>query len=162
MAAELSPERALSLAGSAIRPVRPEDASAVSEILHHAPEAVFWPEASVKEVLTWTSILAIASERDGKIAGFLIGRQTGEQAEILNLAVAPANRRTGEGGALLKAACESFRSRGVSRVFLEVRESNSLAIAFYEKRGFSRTARRDRYYQDPAEAALVMERQLIA
>lgn len=162
MAAELSPERIPSAIRSAIRAVCPEDASAISKILQQAPEAVFWPETSVKEVLAWAGVLAIASEVNGTIVGLLIGRQTGDQAEILNLAVAPSSRRRGEGGALLNAAFDSFRSRGVSRVFLEVRESNTLAIAFYEKRGFFKTGRRERYYQDPPEAAIVMERQLSA
>src|SRR6266853_1984719 len=66
-------------------------------------------------------------------------------AEILNLAVIPVKRRKGEGGALLKAAVEALRARKVSRVFLEVRESNEAGIAFYEKQGFSKTGRRAGY-----------------
>lgn len=145
---------------SAIRTLRPEDAAAVSVILRSAPEAVFWPEASVKEVLEWQGTLAIVSEVDRQVAGFLIGRQAGGEAEILNLAIAPGNRRKGEGGALLKSAVQTFRMRGVSRVFLEVRESNGVAIAFYLKHGFSKTGRRDGYYRDPHEAAIVMEKRL--
>jgi [ribosomal protein S18]-alanine N-acetyltransferase len=156
MATELRSERAR----PAIRTLRPEDAAAVAEILRQSPEAVFWPEASVKEVLEWRGILGIASKVEGRLAGFLIGRQMGEEAEVLNLAVAPESRRRGEGGALLKAAFGSLRARGVSRVFLEVRESNAAAIAFYGKHGLSKTGRRDGYYRDPAEAAIVMERKL--
>jgi [ribosomal protein S18]-alanine N-acetyltransferase len=152
MAAEMRQARAL----SAIRSLRAEDAPAVADILRQAPEAVFWPEASVREVLQWPGVLAIAGETSGQLTGFLIARQAGDEAEILNLAVARAERRRGEGGALLCAAVESFRSRGVSRVFLEVRELNGPAIAFYEKYGFSKTSRRERYYRDHSEAALVM------
>ena len=36
----------------------------------------------------------------------------------------------------------SFATRGVQRVFLEVRESNLGAIAFYERLGFRRVGRR--------------------
>lgn len=144
----------------AIRTVRSDDAAAVSEILRAASEAVFWPEASVKEVLAWQGTLAIASEGDGKLTGFLIGRHVGDEAEILNLAVAPESRRRGQGGALLKAAMETFRTRGVSRLFLEVRESNVAGIAFYRKHGFSTEGRRERYYRERGEAALVMEKKL--
>lgn len=156
MAAEISHQRAR----STIRALRPEDAMAVAEILRQSPEAVFWPEASVQEVLQWAGLVAIASEAKGKLTGFLIARHARDEAEILNLAVAPEERRKGLGQALLSAAVESFRLRGVSRVFLEVRESNRPAIAFYEKRGFSNTGRRERYYRDPSEAAIVMARQL--
>src|SRR5262249_39927877 len=114
-----------------IRALREEDAAAVSAILREAPEAGFWPEASVEEVLQWQGVLGLASEAGGQVSGFLIARQAGDEAEILNLAVAQGYRRRGEGGALLTAAMETLRAQGVSRVFLEVRESNHAAITFY-------------------------------
>lgn len=154
MAAELKPERV----GSSIRAMRESDAASVSEILRQAPEAVFWPEASVKEVLTWEGALALVADSNGGIIGFLIGRQAADEAEILNLAVADPFRRRGEGGALLNAAVELFRTRGVKRVFLEVREANEAGIAFYKKHGFSEAGRRLGYYREPQEAALVMEK----
>ena len=140
-----------------IRPLRPEDAKVVAQILLRSPEAVFWPESSVREVLEWKGILSLASEPRMEVAGFLIGRQMTDEAEVLNVAVAPENRRRGEGGALLRAAVAEFRRRGASRVFLEVRESNAAGIAFYTKHGFSKVGRRESYYRDPVEAAIVME-----
>lgn len=142
---------------SAIRTLRPEDAGAVAEILRQSPEAVFWPEASVREVLAWEGILGLANEVRGEVVGFLIARQVRGEAEVLNLAVAPESRRRGEGGALLRAAVAEFRKRGVGRVFLEVRESNEVGIAFYEKHSFFQAGRREGYYRDPVEAAIVME-----
>jgi tRNA threonylcarbamoyladenosine biosynthesis protein TsaB len=145
-----------------IRALRAEDAAAVTRILCDAPEAVFWPESSVKEALGWKGALALVNEAGGKVMGFLIGRQAGDEAEILNLAVERNSRRKGEGGALLRTALEEFRVRGVSRVFLEVRESNEVGLAFYEKHGFSKVGRREGYYRDPEEAAIVMERKVTA
>ena len=142
---------------SAIRALLPEDATGASEILRQSPEAVFWPETSVREVLEWKGVLGLASEAKGEVVGFLIGRQVREDAEVLNLAVTPESRRRGEGGALLRAAVVEFRKRGVRRVFLEVRESNTAGIAFYAKHSFSQAGRRERYYRDPVEAAIVME-----
>ena len=142
---------------AAIRAFRPEDAGAAAAILRRSAEAVFWPEASVREVLEWQGILSLASEVGGEITGFLIGRQVKEEAEVLNLAVMPEKRRRGAGGALLRAAVVEFRKRGVTRAFLEVRESNAAGIAFYRKHSFSEVGRREGYYQDPVEAAIVME-----
>ena len=156
MATELQPANA----GPVIRPLKADDSAAVAEILRQSPEAVFWPEASVKEAFEWKGALAIASEAGGKLRGFLIARQAADEAEILNLAVALESRRSGMGGALLSAAFQSFRARGVRLVFLEVRESNAAAIAFYAKHGFSKTGRREDYYRDPRESAIVMERKL--
>ena len=156
MAAETKRERAAAM----IRTLREEDAAAVAEILRGAPESVFWPEPSVKEVVTSQGTLALLSEAAGKAIGFLIGRQAADEAEILNLAVVKESRRRGEGGALLEAALEEFRARGVSRVFLEVRDSNGAGIAFYGKHGFSKIGRREGYYRDPFESAIVMEKKL--
>lgn len=140
-----------------IRPLRPEDAKVVTEILRQSPEAVFWPEASVREVLEWKGILGLATEAKGEVVGFLIGRQMKDEGEVLNLAVERTSRRRGEGGTLLRAAVAEFRKRGVSRVFLEVRESNEAGITFYTKHSFFYAGRRAGYYRDPNEAAIVME-----
>lgn len=156
MATELRQERGRPV----IRMLRSKDAQAVAEILRQSPQAVFWPEASVKEVLEWKGSLGMMIETAGKIVGFLIGRQTIEEAEILNLAVAPGSRRKGTGGALLQAAVEEFQARGVSRVYLEVRESNQAGIAFYEKHGFLRAGCREGYYRDPIETAIIMRKKL--
>lgn len=153
MAAELRREGD----GSAIRALRPEDAGAVAEILRQSPEAVFWPEASVREVLEWNGVLGLASEAGGKVVGFLIARQVKDEAEVLNLAVVPRLRRTGQGGALLRTAVVELRKRGAKRVFLEVRESNAAGIVFYDTHSFSKMGRREGYYRDPVEAAIVME-----
>ena len=152
MAAETKREQAR----GTIRSFLPTDAVAVTEILRGSPEASQWTEWGLKELLGWRGVLALVSEADGKVVGFIIGRQVAGEAEILNLAVMVAKRRKGEGRALLMAAMDEFRARQVSRVFLEVRESNGSGMAFYEKHGFSKTGRRAGYYRDPDEAAIVM------
>ena len=71
MAAELRQE----WARPAVRMLRSEDARAVAEILRQSPQAVCWPEASVKEVLEWQGTLGMVIETAGEVVGFLIGRQ---------------------------------------------------------------------------------------
>ncbi len=156
MAAETKRERV----EATIRAFRTADAAAVTAILKESPQAADWTEASLQDSAGWRGIVSLVREWDGEVIGFIIGRQVADEAEILNLAVAPSARRRGEGGALLEAALEEFRSRGVSRAFLEVRESNETGMSFYEKRGFFKTGRRPGYYRDPVEAAIVMEMKL--
>jgi ribosomal-protein-alanine N-acetyltransferase len=146
--------------GTTIRGFLPADAAAVTEILRGAPEASQWTEWGFKELLAWRGLLALVSEENMEISGFIVGRQVADEAEILNLAVHRAKRRKGEGGELLKAAMVEFRTRQVRRVFLEVRESNTAGIAFYKKHGFSKTGERPRYYSDSKEAAVTMETKL--
>jgi len=146
--------------GAAIRAFRPNDAAGLTSILRDAPEAANWTQASYREWMNSPGAVAFASEDDGRVTGFIIGRQVADEAEVLNLAVAPHARQRGEGGALLKAATDEFLARGAKRVYLEVRESNTTAIAFYVKNGFSMVGRRSSYYRDPDEAAVVMEKKL--
>jgi ribosomal-protein-alanine N-acetyltransferase len=143
-----------------IRAFVSSDAAAVAGILKESPQAADWTEVSIRDSAGWGGIVALVSEREGKVTGFLIGRQVADQAEILNLVVSPARRRRGEGGTLLKAALDEFRVRQVKYVFLEVRESNETGIAFYSQCGFSRKDIRLNYYRDPEEAAVVMEKKL--
>ena len=146
--------------GVEIRTMRREDSAEVSRILQQSPEAVSWAERSLEESADSATGVALVSESLGEIRGFVLGRQIGNEAEILNLAILPEKRRRGEGRALLEKALAEFQTRGVRRVFLEVRESNVKAIAFYKKHGFSETGRRKAYYREPEEAALLMEQQL--
>ena len=142
-----------------IRTMVPGDAPAAAKILQQAPEAANWTETSLSEVAAGPG-LALVSERNGKVTGFLVARLAADEAEILNLAVLPAHRRLGVAGTLLDNALQQFRTRGVSRLFLEVRESNAGAIAFYKRHGFSEAGRRKTYYRAPEEAAVVMAKQL--
>jgi ribosomal-protein-alanine N-acetyltransferase len=136
------------------------DAPAATEILRTSPEAAQWTELGFRELLGWRGVVALVSEEERKIIGFVVARQVAEEAEILNLAVHLLRRRKGEGGELLKAAMQELLGRQVRRVFLEVRESNTAAIAFYSKHGFYKTGIRASYYRNPEEAAIVMERKL--
>jgi len=146
--------------GVAIRAFLPADAASVAKLFEEAPEAANWSQEGLQELAHSSDGLALVSEADGEVSGFLVGRQVVDEAEILNLGVARARRRRGDGGALLTAALDEFVARGVSRVFLEVRESNEAGIAFYTKHGFAKTGRRPKYYTDPAEAAVLMEKKL--
>jgi len=156
MEAEIKGERTM----ATIRVFRAADAAAATAVLRESVEAANWLEKSYVESLGWRGAVALASEVEGTLTGFVIGRQIADEGEILNLAVVPARRRRGEGGALLRAALDEFRTRRTNRVFLEVRESNHAAIAFYGKHGFAETGRRSGYYQGPAEAAVLMEKKL--
>jgi ribosomal-protein-alanine acetyltransferase len=90
------------------------------------------------------------AELRGQIAGFSVSRRVSDdEVEVLNLAVDPQFRRQGIATQLLR----SIRSR---HVFLEVRESNRAARNLYQKLGFVEIGRRERYYDDPEETAIVM------
>ena len=156
----MAPETKRRGAACTVRRFEPGDADAVRNIFKHSPQAGALTEDFHERSPEWVGPLALVSERAGEVTGFFIGREAANEAEVLNLAILPKYRRQGHAGALLLAALEEMRSRGAQSVFLEVRESNLGAIAFYESFGFSKIGRRKIYYRDPEESAITMEKKL--
>lgn len=94
--------------------------------------------------------------RDGEaLAGYIAFSVIADEMEILNLAVDPARRRQGIGTALLKCAFDICKIRGVTRSFLDVKESNDPALHLYKKFGYFQIGTRKRYYPDTKEDALL-------
>jgi ribosomal-protein-alanine N-acetyltransferase len=155
-------ERGSRSAIAGVRNFLPEDADAVLNIAAQAPTAANWSKDSYLKFAREEGSLALVLEINTQIQGFLVGRLAADQAELLNLAVTAAHRRKGAGTALLAKALEEWRSRGAKSVYLEVRQSNTGAIAFYEKHGFTAAGLRKGYYHDPDEPALTMVRKLTA
>jgi ribosomal-protein-alanine N-acetyltransferase len=147
--------------GSVIREFRvAEDAPEVTSLLAATPEATLWSESDLLRMRELTGVTALVAEEPGGISGIVIGRRVGNEAEVLNLAVRQEKRRKGEGKRLVGKLLDEYRRLRVSRVFLEVRESNAGAVVFYEGLGFRAVGVRKDYYQDPREPALVMELRL--
>lgn len=70
--------------------------------------------------------------------------------DVISIAVSEACRRAGVGSQLLKSVLTQK-----TELFLEVRESNTNAIAFYKNYGFNPVGIRKKYYQD-SENAIIM------
>ena len=119
-----------------------------------------WSEATFRDLLRLRhAIFLVATEsRGGSVCGYVIAAVVAGEAEVLNLAVAPQSRGRGLGGRLLDAGLGIVGERGAREVFLEVRESNSAALALYTSRGFATLTRRTKYYRNPVEDALVLRR----
>jgi [ribosomal protein S18]-alanine N-acetyltransferase len=139
-----------------LRAFRLGDADVASLLLQEAPEASKWSPEALRDCLKYPGFFAFVTERAGAICGFILGRRLEDEGEILNLAVSRTYRRKGVATAMTNELLGTFREQGVSREFLEVRESNAGAIAFYERLGFRRTGTRPGYYHHPEEAALVL------
>jgi ribosomal-protein-alanine N-acetyltransferase len=140
-----------------VRSFQPGDSEALYEICRQSPEAAQWSEESYLQAHSSGQIVVIA-ELNGKICGFLVARVIGDEAEILNIAVDPVHRRKGIASSLLSATISAGQTRHAKNTYLEVRESNSAAIAFYRRHGFAKTAQRRGYYRGPTENAVVMKK----
>jgi ribosomal-protein-alanine acetyltransferase len=145
-----------------VRRLRASDLEAVLEIEAESPEAANWSKESYLSLLGEDGSLALVMEEGGEITGLLVGRRVGDQADVFNLAVKYKHRRKRQGTRLLNAALQEFAGQGAQKVYLDVRSSNTKAIAFYEKHGFAKTGQRKGYYRNPDEPALIMQKKLTA
>jgi ribosomal-protein-alanine N-acetyltransferase len=103
------------------------------------------------------------SKEKARVAGFVLVRSSGDEAEILTVAVDPSSRRRGLGRKLIEeAARRAYRDR-VGSLVLEVDESNRAAVSLYRDLGFETVGQRSRYYDKggaPPGTALVMRLKL--
>lgn len=90
------------------------------------------------------------------LAGYAVLRIIAPEAEIENICVAPACRRSGIGETLMEEMLRLAAERDAERIFLEVRAHNEPAKALYLKKGFAESYRRKNYYQGPTEDAIIM------
>ena len=149
-----------------LRRARPHDAAALAS-LERACFAQPWSEAQLAAELRAPGALALLGDTASATApgsdaaaaaGYALFRQVAGEAELLRLAVLPAERRRGLAARLLAAGLADLRSTGCSAAFLEVSERNLAAMALYEREGWQRDGRRPGYYPD-GSAALLYRRQ---
>jgi [ribosomal protein S18]-alanine N-acetyltransferase len=143
----------------AIRRMASEDIPAIGRILAASPEAAQWNLSEFANP-AWPPMTIWVAEHKREVVGVVAARMVAGEAEILNLAISPAWRRQRIGQQLVDTAIDAARADGVQSVFLEVRESNEAARAFYAGLSFTPIGRRRGYYREPAEDALVLSRTL--
>lgn len=125
------------------RPMQASDIPAVLRI-EQAVQSHPWTEKLLVEGLQAAYLSSVLVEQD-QVIGFCILQKVLDEANLLLMAIAPAQQGRGLGTQLLT---ESLAALGykTSVVFLEVRESNIAAQRLYEKAGFSQIDLRKNYY----------------
>ncbi len=146
-----------------IRRMRTDDVPQVAEI-EKASFSRPWKKEDFLDSLKLSECIFLVSEDDdtGRISGYAGFYMAAEEGEITNVATTPCFRRCGIGRELVTGIFDCARSCGITRIFLEVRESNKPAFNLYQKTGFVPVAKRPRFYSDPVEDAILMEKDLNA
>lgn len=143
-------------APAALRPMREDDLVAVHALEERAYEFP-WTLGIFRDCLR-SDYAAWVLEEEGAVIGYVLMSVAAGEAHILNVCVAPELQGRGLGRKLVRAILHVARGRAAERVFLEVRPSNTGAIALYHDEGFNEIGRRPRYYpaKDGREDAIVM------
>ena len=152
-----------------IRKATADDIRSMMDLAAEAATAAHWTEQQYRELISpGAKVHRLAIVAEGSpgpdsdpatpaegIVGFLIARFVTPECELENIAVLPAVRRRGIGKQLLEALKLAANETNCESVFLEVRESNQPARAFYENVGFKQEGRRKTYYSNPFEDAVL-------
>jgi ribosomal-protein-alanine N-acetyltransferase len=118
--------------------------------------AMFVLELSKPSGVCLAAVSETGGQRRDTIVGYLICSRYDQVWHLMNIAVDPAARRRGTATQLLEEMLE--RAGRDEPYTLEVRTSNTGAIALYERFGFHAAGTRQRYYADTGEDALIMWR----
>ncbi len=147
-----------------LRRMEPRDLPAVLAI----EEAVFgddaWPrsffERDLRNAHAVYLVLELVDAALGLPHAELVGYagywRLEDEANLMNIAIAPAWQGHGLGERLLRQTLARMAAEGAAVCTLEVRVGNGRAQALYRKLGFEVEGRRKRYYRDNGEDALLM------
>ena len=114
-----------------------------------------WSKQGFLEALRQDTLF-VTAWKGNQLAGYCGMYCSMEEGEITNVAVSKSLRRQGIGRKMLKYLLKQADRKGIARVVLEVRISNTSAIALYESLGFQNVGVRRGFYQRPKEDAGIM------
>ena len=122
------------------------------EIEKHSFEKEAFTKTEIAYLLTDYNAIGLAARVNGEIVGFAIGRIDAAKGtpygHILTIEALPSHRRKGIAEKLLTDLEALFKEKGAKESRLEVREDNAAAISLYEKLGYKRVGKLERYYGD--------------
>jgi ribosomal-protein-alanine N-acetyltransferase len=96
--------------------------------------------------------IGLVARVNGDIAGFIISQVEIENdtlyGHIITVNVAPTYRRKGIASKMLQETEAILKGKGITECHLEVREDNSAALKLYQKSGYQKIGRLEKYYSD--------------
>jgi len=122
--------------------------------LYEIEKQCFKQEAFTKQqlayLLTDYNAIGLAARVNGEIAGFAIARvdirRNAAFGHILTVDITPAYRRKGIAQKLLHEVETILREKGIKECRLEVREDNVAALNLYQKLGYKKVGKLEKYY----------------
>src|SRR3979411_1956152 len=94
-----------------------------------------WTRQDLAGLLASPGVTGLLLQAESRDVGIVLFRGVAGEAELLTLAVRPAERRRGAGRRLLTAVIDRVREAGAQTLFLEVRGGNPPAPARHKRTG---------------------------
>ena len=142
-----------------IRNMKESDVGAIV-MLEKATFSDAWTAKSIQDTYNQPQAFIMAAELEEKLAGYCIVYFVLDEGEIARIAVDNCFRRQGVGRKILEQVEYTCKEKGITRLMLDVRESNESARAFYKSLGFDEDGIRKNFYEVPKENAVLMSKVL--
>lgn len=142
-----------------VRNMTETDSDAIAE-LEAATFTDAWTAKSIHDTFCQQQAFIVIAENDGKVAGYCIVYFALDEGEIARIAVDTSCRRQGVGRKLLEQVSRICIEKGITRLMLDVRESNESARKFYLSYGFQEDGIRKNFYEMPKENAVLMSKDI--
>lgn len=142
-----------------IRRWKYEDILKISELEKECFPLEPWTFKMLASSFETENFYGVLAEDGGETVGYGGITVAADSADIANIAVTEAYRHSGVGAAVMDELQKIAKEKGVKKIFLEVRVSNSAAMNLYLKCGFKGAYARTRYYPD-GEDCLVMQKEI--
>ncbi len=116
-----------------------------------------WKIETFKQVLEVRTMSFVIKD-ENKIIAFCIASKVLDECHLQNISVIDGFRNQGLGTYVIQILMGRAQIFGLRVIFLEVRESNKVAINFYKKLNFKEVGLREGYYKRDSgrESALLM------
>ena len=123
-----------------VRPFCDRDRAAVLALWQACGLTRPWnpPEGDLDRALAGPSSAVLVADDGGIIAGSVMVGDDGHRGWVYYLSAPPDRRGQGVGTALMQAAEDWLRTRGVRKLELMVRETNEAVLGFYDRLGYER------------------------
>ena len=131
-----------------IRNMQLSDANEIARLEEEAFSDA-WTEKGILDTFHQQQAFVVVGEMDDKVVGYCIMYYVLDEGEIARIAV---------GRAILNQVECICKEKGITRILLDVRESNGAARAFYRNHGFVEDGIRKNFYEMPKEHAVLMSK----
>ena len=142
-----------------VSPFEKDDISALVEIENEAFSTPF-KEKDFLDIYESEISSVLVAKMGGRVVGYVSFTIIIDECQIINFATKNEFKRQGVGKKVMEALLDHGRTCGVTKYFLEVRQSNEGAISLYKKYGFVPVGISKNHFSQPREDAILMNLEL--
>ena len=116
-----------------------------------------WTKEQLKDCISDKSMIFLIKHQGNETIGFLIAQNLVDSINILLIATKNEFQKLGIASELILELEKISKEQNINKIWLEVKETNTSAVKFYENQNFKYLTKRKRYYKE-GEDALIYEK----